>query len=70
MIKTFFKGYSIDFDRTKVINTPNWIYVDGYFFMKTNNVQYVILPEFYNYVAQIMGFQGSPLIYFVFPGFH
>ena len=32
MIKTFFKDSSIDFDRTKVINTPNCIYVDGYFF--------------------------------------
>lgn len=32
MIKTFFKDSNIDLDRTKVINTPNCIYVDGYFF--------------------------------------
>ena len=32
MIKTFFKDSNIDLDRIKVINTPNCIYVDGYFF--------------------------------------
>ena len=31
MIKTFFKESNIDFDRSKIYNTPNCIYVDGYF---------------------------------------
>lgn len=32
MISTFFKDTSIDFDRSKVMVTPNCIYVDGYFY--------------------------------------
>ena len=44
MIKTFFKESNIDFDRSKIYNTPNCIYVDGYFLPE--NEHYPICNSF------------------------